>query len=857
MGEPARRGRGRKHAGEHAADAGDKEPALPSGSGQHQTVSVGLEARVRFQGRAPSKAEVAAYLFDEDGEPLGAVDLVRGKGELALPADLEGRMVTAVVAPVERDRAVSLERLLARGAHAVRIPIDELGKIDVGTVELDPRLFKRSCCRVHGRVIRRVSLPDGRVVVRPLCNARVLICEVDESPRRLVTRLPDDLVERLRDELIQIEPAPPVPDPGPLDVVRQAGFDTARAGVRGAGPVGHVAKLTAPVLAAGGALGARRWLEANLDLVALHWCRLAWLHRNYRVDCIASVEVDDQGRFDTDFGYPCYGDRPDLYFKVEQRCDDDEWRVVHAPSVACTTRWNFCCGDEVEIDVTSSIAGLGPAVAPLVHASGTSSPSAIGAWQTLAYDSQVFVVHAALLRTGKVLLFSGGSERQLPLQSRVWDPSTGSFAAHSFPDDLFCAFQSALPDGRILVMGGSNHNGPHGVGIKAAYTFDPAGGWTKHRDMSFGRWYPTSVALPDGQVVVMSGRDVGGPVVASAERFDPGSNTWTTLPASADKVLDIYPSLHLMASGKVFYTGTRWEGGSASPRPWSPPDTALFDPATNSWADVGPHVIPNRTEATSVLLPPRDSAAHFHGHGEETPPPGTLSRVLVLGGDCGSPAERASAEIIDLSLHGPSWQRVADMHHRRVNPNAVLLPDGNVLVCAGIERFKWDPDPGGVLEAELFDSQAETWRRAAVMTTARQYHSVSVLLPDGRVLNTGSVGGGANLMSMEVYSPPYLSRGPRPRVSAYPTAVSRGGDFTVTSPDACRVRRAVLMRPGAPTHHTDSEQRLLPLEFEREGRCGLRLRVPAEPALLPPGYYMLFVLDDYGVPSVAKFIHVS
>lgn len=858
----------------------------PDGGASH--VPVPVRAKVRMEGRTARGVELATYLFDEDGNALGWAPLEKGEAETALPAGIAGRMVTAVVAPVERDRAVSLERLLARGAPAVRVPVDDLKRgMDLGVVELNRKLFKKSCCRIRGVVVRKVTLPNGRVVSRPLCNARVVICEVDESPRRLITRLPDDLVVRLRDELIQIavpRPGPfPGPDPSPLltrvgapvapvSAVAEVPAATDATQATHATHTTHVANMTRathathlheiaatpPVLSH--AAIARRWLEANLDLLALQWCRLPWLHRDYRVDCIATVEVDDRGGFDTDIEYPCYGDRPDLYFKVEQRCDGEEWRVVHAPSVACTTRWNFCCGDQVEIDVTSTSAGLGPALAPLVHVSGVSDPAVVGAWETLPYDSQVFAVHAAVLRTGQVLLFSGGAEIGLPLQSRVWDLFTGGLASHSFPDDLFCAFQNALPDGRILVMGGSNYTGPHGRGIKATYTFDPTGAWTKHADMAVGRWYPTSVALPDGHVLVMSGRDAGGAVAALVERFDPGSNTWSTLPSSANKTLDIYPSLHVMADGRVFYTGTRWAGGNSSPRPWTPPDTALFDPATNTWSDVGPHVVPNRTEAVSVLLPPRDSAAHFHGHGEETPPPGTLTRVLVLGGDCGSPAERSSAEIVDLSEHDPAWRRLPDMHHRRVHPNAVLLPNGDVLVCAGIERFKWDPDPGGVLEAELFDSQAETWRRAAAMSTARQYHSVSVLLPDARVLNTGSVGGTGgrtNLLSMEVYSPPYLFRGPRPRITGHPTSVARGAAFTVTSPDACRVRRIVLVRPGAPTHHTDSDQRLLPLEFERQGRCRLRVEVPPEPALLPPGYYMLFVLDDYGVPSVAKFVRVT
>jgi hypothetical protein len=146
------------------------------------------------------------------------------------------------------------------------------------------------------------------------------------------------------------------------------------------------------------------------------------------------------------------------------------------------------------------------------------------------------------------------------------------------------------------------------------------------------------------------------------------------------------------------------------------------------------------------------------------------------------------------------------------------------------------------------------------MTEGRQYHSVSVLLPDGRVLNTGSVGGyggGTNLLSMEVFSPPYLFRGPQPKVTAYPTAATRGSTIRVTTPDACRIRRAALVRPGAPTHHTDSEQRCVPLDFERHGRCDLLLPLPESAAVLPPGYYMLFLLDDCGVPSVGRFIRIG
>jgi hypothetical protein len=311
-----------------------------------------------------------------------------------------------------------------------------------------------------------------------------------------------------------------------------------------------------------------------------------------------------------------------------------------------------------------------------------------------------------------------------------------------------------------------------------------------------------------------------------------------------------------MKDGRVFYTGCRWAGQTRS---WpAPADTALFDPATNAWSDVGPHVIPNRTEGTSVLLPPaRAMSMEGHEHGEELPPPPSDQRVLVLGGVADNEPNRVSAEIIDMNAANPTWTRIADMHFRRVNPNAVILPDRKVLVLGGVEKYKFDWTPGNVLTCEIFDPTSETWTVAADMANPRQYHSIGILLPDGRVLATGTTSRYGNDQSMEVYSPPYLFRGPRARITGYPSSAVRGTSIEVESPDACRIVDACLVRPAAPTHHTDSEQRLVPLHIKARDDCTLTMMIPDNAALLPPGYYMLFILDDCDIPSVARFIHIS
>ena len=80
----------------------------------------------------------------------------------------------------------------------------------------------------------------------------------------------------------------------------------------------------------------------HVELLRPFWCRFDWLHRFYDVDCIKTVEVDEQGNFDTEIYYLCYGDHPDLYFKVEQDCHATGWLTVHAPLVYCNTHWNYC-----------------------------------------------------------------------------------------------------------------------------------------------------------------------------------------------------------------------------------------------------------------------------------------------------------------------------------------------------------------------------------------------------------------------------------------------------------------------------------------------------------------------------------
>lgn len=488
-----------------------------------------------------------------------------------------------------------------------------------------------------------------------------------------------------------------------------------------------------------------------------------------------------------------------------------------------------------------------------------------GKWEHIG-TSPVYVVHGALLKSGKVLMFAGKSESaNLPLNSAVWDPlkqgQPDEFEIQeagqpgTYTDDLFCSHHTSLADGKLLVNGGDEH--PNGHTLKASYEFDPdTNSWNKLNDMDHARWYPTTITLPEGKgAITFSGNEtiVGPPsqtiIVDKVETFDSQNNTWNILPNTTNKSLEIYPGMHLLPNGKILYVTTRWDGGSGF---WAGvPKTALFDLNSESWSDVDYQKVRDRTEGMSVTLPPDNK------------------RVMVIGGRGDDPNDISTdtVEMINFNDVNPTWNFVSNMNYKRRNVNAVLLPTGKVLVCAGIQGFKWDqPNPSPVLMAEEYDSDNDTWTKLSEMTVPRLYHSVSLLLPDARVLNLGSVAadGNHNLINdMEIFSPPYLfcgnSLAKRPKITDVPKLMHHKQTYVLKTHDAKCIDKVVLVRPGSVTHHTDTEQRVIPVKFLSVSQNELEITMPSGTA--PDydairGYYMVFIINKRGVPSKAEFIEL-
>ncbi|AEH09003.1 MULTISPECIES: kelch motif-containing protein [Protofrankia] len=476
-----------------------------------------------------------------------------------------------------------------------------------------------------------------------------------------------------------------------------------------------------------------------------------------------------------------------------------------------------------------------------------------GRWDIVA-DNGTRSIHAALLRTGKVLLMAGSGNDQANFDAgkfttALWDPVANTFTDVYTPWDVFCAGHAFLPNGNLLIAGGTKkyevlaQDSPDGKkheyqGLKDSYIFNPdTERYEKTADLIHARWYPTLVTLADGTVVSVSGLNENGDIdQGNTELFRAATRTWTDS-HYLKKIFPTYPSLLLAADGRLFFSGANAGYGPAEVSERQP---GLWNLADNSFQPVNglPEPEINETAGTIMLAPAQDQKVMF-----------------IAGGGVGdTQAASARTAIVDLSAPEPAYVSGPNLTLAKRYPGAVVLPDDTVLVSGGSAGYRAKDS----LTAEIYHPDTNSFTPAADPHVGRDYHSEYILLPDGRVAVFGS-----NPLSddnffetrVEVYSPPYLYKGERPAVSEAPTEITRGAAITVkSSQPASKVR---LIRPGAYTHVTDTEQRSVALPITQQTGGSVTLDVPENPNLLPSDWYMLFVTNDEGVPSVATWVHVG
>jgi len=229
-----------------------------------------------------------------------------------------------------------------------------------------------------------------------------------------------------------------------------------------------------------------------------------------------------------------------------------------------------------------------------------------------------------------------------------------------------------------------------------------------------------------------------------------------------------------------------------------------------------------------------------------------LTKIMEIGGTISSGATN-TAEILDLSASTLAWKSTSPMHYARGWANTVILADGSLLVVGGGTSGSYGSP---IFTAERYDPVSATWADMAAQTAPRMYHSTALLLPDGRVLSAGQ-SQGSYQKTGEIFSPPYLFAGTRPTIGSAPSSVGYNQQFTISTPNFAGIKRVALVRPGSVTHSVNFDQRYVDLTYQSNGSSGLTATSPSDSNHAPPGWYMLFILNSAGVPSVASWVKVG
>ncbi len=478
-------------------------------------------------------------------------------------------------------------------------------------------------------------------------------------------------------------------------------------------------------------------------------------------------------------------------------------------------------------------------------------PNVVGKWSAV-YDWPVVAIHASLLPNGKVLAYDsvpgqvGATETftgpHTSTRVTLWTPDEDRAGSHVSANDnlkanLFCSGHTTLPDGRLFAAGGNFDSTL--AGIKQTHVFNPGNNrWNVEGNMQVARWYPSVTPTEKGEVLITGGLTdpPAGGLPTDKPEIRAANGTLRVLSGAASQTASnrLYGWLRQAPNGKIAYLG---------------PESKLryLDVNGNgAWSDIGE----------------RDGIPRSYGSFAMYAP----GKVLVSGGG----NYNDSAVVVDLNAGTSSF--IAPMAFQRRHHNLTILANGQVLATGGYENsdnFLVDVNKG-VYPAESWDPATGQWTTLASMERTRQYHSTALLLPNGRVLSAGGgICGDCTTQNYlqknaEIFSPPYLFKkdgsgqlAPRPTITTAPGSMRYNTVYGVLTPNARKITKVSLVRFGGVTHAVNMDQQYQALNFTVVNNGRINITSPNNSRIAPPGRYMMFLVDDQGVPSLAKIMRVS
>ncbi len=467
-----------------------------------------------------------------------------------------------------------------------------------------------------------------------------------------------------------------------------------------------------------------------------------------------------------------------------------------------------------------ALMGAAPAAA--------ADPGTVGSWSAVQ-NYPVVPVSMGVMPDGKIVAWdqanAGPYFGPVPHNgpAMILDPTTGTITRtiNVAPNTMFCSLITSLPDGRLAVIGGGSGSSTASSKVQIydedTQTFSVAG------EMQRTRWYPGGGIDARGNVIVAGGTSQG------IEKVDAKTGTGTLVNTTFPT--NWYPDVIRMPDGRftIEDVGDNVSGSGSGPGRYTLSGTSLTPIGDSTLLQARLRAI--RTEIGPYRF-------FYNGGGTST-----------------------ASMIIDVSSGTPKYTAAASSVYPHMTGEAITLPTGDVLAIGG--NSTGNPTEGTpVLTPELYSPSANRWTTMATMDRQRQYHSVAALLPDGRIWSAGTSYNANQEQNGQFYSPPYLFKhdgsgqlAARPTATGAPSVVKWGETFSVATDDPANIASASLIRLAATTHQLNAGQAFVPLSVTPNGGR-VQMTTPGG-NVAPAGYYMVFLVDRNGVPSVAPIVRIK
>ncbi|KAK4056265.1 hypothetical protein OIO90_002708 [Microbotryomycetes sp. JL221] len=470
----------------------------------------------------------------------------------------------------------------------------------------------------------------------------------------------------------------------------------------------------------------------------------------------------------------------------------------------------------------------------------------------------------AVVGDNEVIIFDKSEQNPLQVNGHaawgaIYYISSASLRALDLKTNSFCAGGGWISNGTLVSVGGNpredGNPGQAGNGLQALRIFAPCGGGSCQVREWPGRVRLTSnsastVRLQDGSLLILGGMTAGG------YNNNPALNT------------NLFPISYLLPNGQIFVAANRlamiydWQNNRERRLPNLPNGVRVNYPAS----------------AASTLLPltrANNWTPSILLCGGTTLD--TDGNPYYLSSNGGASSQCSRMELTDGGI-SRGWQ-VEYMPSRRLMGDAVLTPDGKVFIVngaqSGVGGYGNVYDQVGQSNANnpnfrpcLYDPVASAGSRFTQNFPSsgieRMYHSTATLVPDGRIMISGSNPNGfvtgnrfATRYEVEMFAPPYTQL-TRITWLNHPGKLNYNQQVTVTI-DTMRSASsitAVIMDLGFSTHGVRMNQRHVELRVQRNSQTSLTITGPQGTTIYPPGYAWLFLIAD-GVPGKGRRLMIG